>query len=100
MASGEKTKQDYTVVQFIMKNSIFTKLFGGLGLVVTFLGTTAKAGQEGAVYTMDNAAAANHVLVYHREESGQINGGTSVATGGAGSGAGLSSQGSVLLSHD
>ena len=49
---------------------------------------------------MDNASAGNHVLVFEREENGQINPRGSFATGGMGTGAGLASQGSVLLSHD
>ncbi|PYV66490.1 MAG: 3-carboxymuconate cyclase, partial [Acidobacteria bacterium] len=49
---------------------------------------------------MDNAASANHVLVFQRAENGQITSVGSVTTGGTGTGAGLSSQGAVLLSHD
>jgi 6-phosphogluconolactonase (cycloisomerase 2 family) len=59
-----------------------------------------KADEAGAVYTMDNAASANHVLVFLRSASGQLTSAGSVATGGAGTGAGLSDQGSVLLSQD
>jgi len=76
------------------------KLYSGLGLSLGLLGTTLKAGEAGAVYTMDNAASANHVLVFQRAENGQITSAGSVATGGAGNGAGLSDQGAVLLSQD
>ncbi len=81
-----------------MNHSLFTKLCSGLGLSLALLGTTMKT--AGAVYTMDNAASANHVLVFQRAENGQITGVGSVTTGGTGTGAGLSSQGAVLLSHD
>jgi 6-phosphogluconolactonase len=83
-----------------MNRTLFTKLCSGLGLSLALIGTTAKADEEGAVYTMDNAASANHVLVFQRTENGQITSVGSVATGGTGTGAGLSSQGSVLLSQD
>ncbi len=81
-----------------MNHSLFTKLCSGLGLSLALLGTTMKT--AGSVYTMDNAASANHVLVFQRAENGQITSVGSVTTGGTGTGAGLSSQGAVLLSHD
>ena len=46
--------------------------------------------------TIDNATN-NHVLAWKRAGNGALSGLTMVATGGAGTGAGLSSQGSVLL---
>jgi 6-phosphogluconolactonase (cycloisomerase 2 family) len=49
---------------------------------------------------MDNTASGNHVLVFKTTKSGQLSGPDSVSTGGNGSGAGLSSQGSIALSHD
>jgi hypothetical protein len=62
---------------------------------------TATAEEEaGVIYTMDNAAADNHVLAWKRMANGTLSGPAMHATGGAGTGAGLSSQGSVLLSHD
>jgi 6-phosphogluconolactonase (cycloisomerase 2 family) len=64
------------------------------------LATTATAEQRGAIYTMDNAAGANHVLAFQRGEDGELTAAGSFATGGAGTGAGLSSQGAVLLSRD
>ena len=61
-----------------------TKLCSGLGLSLALLGTTVKAQDTGAVYTTDNAASANHVLVFQREENGKISSAGSVATGGTG----------------
>ena len=85
-----------------MKYSPFTKHISLLAVGLGLLTTAAQAEDAGALYTMDNAAGANHVLVYARDGRGQITGTGSVATGGAGTGAaqGLPSQGSVLLSRD
>src|SRR5215471_12778371 len=60
---------------------------------------SARAG-DGALYTMDNAVGGNHVLVFQRDETGKLTGAGTVATGGTGVGAGLASQGSVLLSQN
>jgi 6-phosphogluconolactonase len=85
----------------VMKHSSFENLISVLGLALALLrSTTAKADNQAAVYTIDNAAAANHVLVFQHDDRGQITSAGSVATGGAGAGAGLSSQSSVVLSHD
>lgn len=83
-----------------MKLTSLIGYFCGLGFSLAILATTATATDRGAIYTMDNAAGANHVLVFQRGENGVLIGAGSFATGGAGAGAGLSSQGSVLLSSD
>jgi len=77
-----------------------TQYLSGLGIGLALVGTTAKADEEGRLYTMDNAAGANHVLAFQQEENGSITSAGTYATGGAGAGAGLSSQGSISLSHD
>jgi 6-phosphogluconolactonase (cycloisomerase 2 family) len=84
----------------IMKHSSLVKMFGGLGIGLALLGTTAKADDHRVIYTMDNAAAANHVLVFQLEDDGQLASLGSVETGGTGTGAGLSDQGSIVVSHD
>jgi 6-phosphogluconolactonase (cycloisomerase 2 family) len=83
-----------------MNCSVFTKTFSGLGLGIVLMGSTAKADDHSVVYTMDNAVNANHVLVFQQDENGTLHGAGSVATGGGGTGAGLSDQSSVILSHD
>lgn len=83
-----------------MNGSLFTKLCRGVGLSLALIGMTGKAQDVGAVYTMDNAPSANHVLVFRRGENGQVTSAGSVDTGGIGTGAGLSNQGAVLLSRD
>src|SRR5262249_32721375 len=59
----------------------------------------ASAGQEnsGAVYVLSNATSGNQVLVYNRSSNGSLSAGSSYATGGNGTGAGLGSQGSVIF---
>jgi 6-phosphogluconolactonase (cycloisomerase 2 family) len=54
---------------------------------------------EGALYLLDNAIGGNHVLAYDRSTSGQLTSKGSFATGGTGTGAGLGSQGAVVLDN-
>jgi 6-phosphogluconolactonase len=62
---------------------------------------------EGAVYTTNNAAAANYVIVFTRNDDGELQRADSIATGGRGSGPHptfgtdpLESQDAVILSSD
>jgi|SRR5690242_9445116 len=68
-------------------------------LVVLELAPAAFA-QTGAVYTLTNAAGANAVLAYDRGADGRLTNGRMFPTGGSGLGAGLGSQGAVILSED
>ena len=54
----------------------------------------------GAVYVLTNAPAGNAVLVYDRGGDGSLSAAGIYATGGAGSGAGLGSQGAITVSDD
>jgi 6-phosphogluconolactonase (cycloisomerase 2 family) len=86
-------------------SSIFTRIF----LLAAFF-LTASAGfaspvaagknNGGFVYTLSNAASGNSVLAYTRASDGSLSFSTSYPTGGLGSGAGLGSQGSVILTAD
>jgi len=53
----------------------------------------------GVVYVLSNQASGNEVLVYHRSADGSLSAAGSFSTTGNGTGAGLGSQGSVIL-HD
>jgi len=53
----------------------------------------------GAVYVLSNQASGNEVLVYNRSSNGSLSAAGSFSTTGNGTGAGLGSQGSVIL-HD
>jgi 6-phosphogluconolactonase len=56
--------------------------------------------QARAVYVQSNDSSSNSVLVFERHEDGSLSAAGAVATGGTGAGAGLGSQGSVVLSRD
>ena len=54
----------------------------------------------GAVYALTNAPTGNEVVVWNRADDGSLTPAGSYATGGLGSGAGLGSQGAIILSED
>ena len=56
--------------------------------------------QPGAVYTMSNDARSNAVIAYSRGGNGALSEAGVYPTGGSGTGAGLGSQGSVVLSKN
>lgn len=55
---------------------------------------------SGAVYAISNDPGGNAVVVFDRHRDGSLTAAPAVPTGGLGSGAGLGSQGSVVLSDD
>src|SRR5207249_379047 len=57
-------------------------------------------GGPSAVYTLTNQVAGNAVAVFARAGDGTLTAAGSFSTGGAGTGAGLGSQGAVTLSND
>jgi 6-phosphogluconolactonase len=63
-------------------------------------GYAAADGAAGAVYALTNAPAGNAVLAYARRADGSLALAGSFPTGGAGTGAGLGSQGAVVVSDD
>ena len=71
------------------------------GLALT-LGFTSAASQAetnaGALFTIDNATAGNHVLAYRRGADGALSFLGEFATGGIGTGGGLGNQGALILS--
>lgn len=54
----------------------------------------------GAVYVMSNAATGNEILAFQRSPEGALTSTGSFPTGGLGTGAGLGSQGSMVLTED
>jgi len=55
---------------------------------------------SGAVYVLTNSTSGNAVIVYGRAEDGSLTQAGSYPTGGLGNGAGLGSQGAVVVSDD
>jgi 6-phosphogluconolactonase len=60
----------------------------------------AAEGGRGAVYTLTNLSTGNAVAIFRRAPNGTLTSVGTVPTGGAGTGAGLGSQGAVALSED
>src|SRR5215813_1547411 len=78
-------------------------LTGGIARPAGASGSTHETGTRhtpGAVYTLSNDAGGNSLVVFDRRSDGSLVTATSVATGGLGSGAGLGTQGAVVLSDD
>ena len=63
-------------------------------------GDAADPDAPGAVYTLTNSPAGNAVVVYDRAGDGTLTPAGSYTTGGLGTGAGLGSQGAVIVSDD
>jgi 6-phosphogluconolactonase (cycloisomerase 2 family) len=63
-------------------------------------GAAASADAPGAVYALTNSPAGNAVVAYDRGADGSLSPARSYQTGGAGTGTGLGSQGSVIVSDD
>ncbi len=89
-----------------MSNSKTARHFGAgvtLAAVVagSLLGAAAPAaadsGSRNAIYVSTNDAAGNAIASYERADDGTLTAGAVVPTGGRGTGAGLGSQGSVVL---
>lgn len=80
----------------------FTQLMAIAIIITTLAGNTSLAAGDdgGVVFTQTNGAAGNAVLILRRAHDGTLTAAGSVATGGAGSGVGLGSQGAVTLSED
>ncbi|MGE5249630.1 MAG: lactonase family protein [Bacteroidota bacterium] len=93
-----------------MHNSAFVRRFGarlliaGMFLFALLAGYTAPAfaatEPAGYVYTTTNAPGGNAVLAYLRAEDGTLSFQGSYATGGLGTGAGLGSQGALVVSQN
>ena len=65
--------------------------------VVAFAAPAAAFGDSGTVYTSTNSATANAIQAFDRAPDGSLRPAGSFATGGTGTGAGLGSQGAVVL---
>jgi 6-phosphogluconolactonase len=91
------------VVKFVQRLAV-SMLCAALLLPTLFAGSTsivhAQGAQPGAVYALTNSPAGNEVLVYGRNADGSLTPAGSFATGGTGTGGGLGSQNSVIVSEE
>lgn len=76
------------------------RTLGAVALSISIAGSAAGADAPGAIYALSNSPSGNAVLVYDRGADGSLTPSGSFATGGNGTGAGLGSQGAVIVSDD
>jgi 6-phosphogluconolactonase len=82
---------------------ILAGLVGVTGLATAPAGATGASGASrsaGAVYAISNSSGGNALVVFDRRSDGSLRSARPVPTGGRGTGAGLGTQGSVVLSDD
>ena len=87
------------MIDFSLRGRIVT---AGLVLAATFIlahGAFAQD-QPGTVYAMTNSGGGNSILIFVRAANGALTSVGSAATGGAGKGSGLGSQGALMLTSD
>jgi 6-phosphogluconolactonase (cycloisomerase 2 family) len=77
-----------------MKSKLLVAMFSILAFAMWSPSAHAAAG---AVYTLTNSSSGNAVMMFNRSSNGQLALGGSFSTGGTGSGAGLGSEGAVIL---
>ena len=77
-----------------MKSKLLVAMFSTFAFAMWSLPAHAAAG---AVYTLTNSSSGNAVMMFNRAANGQLALGGTFSTGGMGSGAGLASQGAVIL---
>src|SRR5258708_13056975 len=90
-----------------MVQQVFRRIgFAALGaalLAASFLAppvlASADDGHAGVVYRMSNASAGNRVLAFDRAPDGSLSAAGSFATGGLGTGAGLGSEGALVVTE-
>lgn len=72
-----------------------------LSLLAANFGTALAASNDpGTVYVQTNQSAGNEIAIYFRSTDGTLTFSTMVSTGGLGTGAGLGSEGSVIVSNN
>src|SRR5437667_6241187 len=100
---GGSHKQTVKTCQFtVMKIQLLINQ-PALALMLALIPALTQAAARddaGAVFTMDNATTANHVLAYNRSADGALTPAGVFDTGGRGTGAGLGNQSALVLSRD
>lgn len=85
------------ISSFIIRVVVF---LAAISALFVSSGTTAAASNVGQVYVLTNSAAGNAVAVFDRAAEGTLTTAETVTTGGTGTGAGLGSQGALVLTRD
>ena len=83
-----------------MKRLLLLVVASALAVFATAAAAGAGPDTAGAVYTLTNSPAGNAVAVFARAADGSLTPAGTYATGGLGTGAGLGSQGSIVVSGD
>jgi 6-phosphogluconolactonase (cycloisomerase 2 family) len=91
----------------LSRRALFTALFSALSLSPALAGGSLASDHDGPhgrgvglVMAITNAPGGNAVVVYHRAADGSLTAGGVYASGGAGTGAGLGSQGAIVVTDD
>jgi 6-phosphogluconolactonase (cycloisomerase 2 family) len=83
-----------------MKGRIAMKLklsIATMSTLIFILWSLPSSAAAGAVYTLSNSSSGNSVIMYNRSTTGKLASGGNFTTGGTGSGAGLASEGALVL---
>src|SRR4051812_39304382 len=83
-----------------MKRLLLLVAASALAVFATAAAAGAGSDTTGAVYTLTNSTAGNAVAVFDRAPDGSLTPAGTYATGGLGTGAGLGSAGSIVVSAD
>jgi 6-phosphogluconolactonase len=80
-----------------LRSLMLALVAGALFLALAGPAMASGGGGDGAVYTLTNSASGNAVAVFERDRDGSLTPRGTVPTGGNGTGAGLGSQGALVL---
>lgn len=83
-----------------MVMAVLISAFAVTGGHASAKGEPDKGNNNKAVYTLNNAAAGNAVVIYNRANDGTLTLDSTVSTGGTGTGSGLGSQGALAFSDN
>lgn len=92
-------KSTHLRVKLLTAPALLSLALGGV-LAGPALAASPRALDRGHVFTLSNNVGGNRVLVFDRRPNGSLRAAGSVATGGTGTGAGLGSQGAIVLTDD
>lgn len=89
-----------TRIPIVLAILVAMSLFAATGAMAAASDDDEEGGTPRAVYALTNSPTGNAVVVYRRAGDGSLTWAGSYATGGTGTGAGLGSQGAVIVGED